>query len=122
MKDGMEKLLLQDPRVIFVLETELRARFCLHDNKIETISDITKYNEAELLRIPNLGRKSLNEIKRLLNRFNLSLKGYEEDTIEQQITAAMKRADAAKEIYRNAISEVKRLSLLINSIPDNIED
>jgi DNA-directed RNA polymerase alpha subunit len=40
---------------------------------ITTIEAVTKYTEQELLRIPNFGRRSLNEIKHFLAQYGLEL-------------------------------------------------
>jgi chromosome segregation ATPase len=40
---------------------------------LKTVRDLIKYTEAQLLRIPSFGRKSLNEVKELLASMGLSL-------------------------------------------------
>lgn len=52
-----------------------RTRNCLEEEKIYSIADIAVRTENELLRIPNLGRTSLNEIKEVLAAQGLRLAG-----------------------------------------------
>jgi len=55
------------------LELTPRSSNCLKAQSIHYIGDLIQYTEADLLRTPNLGRKSLNEIKQILAEHNLSL-------------------------------------------------
>lgn len=55
------------------LELTPRSSNCLKAQNIHYIGDLVQYTEADLLRTPNLGRKSLNEIKQVLAEHNLSL-------------------------------------------------
>lgn len=55
------------------LELTVRSANCLKVENIYYIGDLIQRTEAELLRTPNLGRKSLNEIKEVLATRNLSL-------------------------------------------------
>jgi DNA-directed RNA polymerase alpha subunit len=48
---------------------------CLKSENIKTISDLVKFSHNELLKIPNLGRKSLKEVVDELAAHNLHLKG-----------------------------------------------
>lgn len=41
---------------------------------IKTVGDLVKKTKGELLRTPNFGRKSLNEVKKVLDKFGLRLK------------------------------------------------
>ena len=56
------------------LELLSRTLNCLRAEKIYTIRDLTLKNKWDLLKVPNLGRKSLNEIKDALSLHGLSLK------------------------------------------------
>jgi uncharacterized protein YjbI with pentapeptide repeats len=60
-------------RRIYDLELELSARSynSLRLAGVKLIGDLVKMTEAELLRIPNFGRKSLNETKELLAQMGL---------------------------------------------------
>lgn len=55
------------------LNLDLRASHCLMAEEIYTVSQLLKFTENQLLRIPNLGRKSLNRIKEQLALQGLEL-------------------------------------------------
>jgi len=53
------------------LELSVRSANCLKNDNIVYIGDLVRKTEAEMLRTPNFGRKSLNEIKEVLSGMNL---------------------------------------------------
>jgi DNA-directed RNA polymerase subunit alpha len=55
------------------LELSVRSANCLKNDNIVYIGDLIQKTEAEMLRTPNFGRKSLNEIKDILAEMGLSL-------------------------------------------------
>jgi len=55
------------------LELTVRSANCLKAESIYYIGDLIQRSETELLKTPNLGRKSLNEIKDVLASRGLSL-------------------------------------------------
>ena len=55
------------------LELTVRSANCLKAESIFYIGDLVQRSENELLRTPNLGRKSLNEIIEVLNNEGLDL-------------------------------------------------
>jgi DNA-directed RNA polymerase subunit alpha len=55
------------------LELSVRSANCLKNDNIVYIGDLVQKSEQEMLRTPNFGRKSLNEIKEVLTSMNLSL-------------------------------------------------
>lgn len=55
------------------LELTVRSANCLKAENIYYIGDLIQRTETELLKTPNLGRKSLNEIKEVLSSRGLSL-------------------------------------------------
>lgn len=55
------------------LELTVRSANCLKAEKIERIGDLIQRTENELLKTPNLGRKSLTEIKEVLAAHGLTL-------------------------------------------------
>jgi DNA-directed RNA polymerase subunit alpha len=59
-------------RSVEELELSVRSYNCLKNANIQTIGDLVQKTEAEMLRTKNFGRKSLNEIKEILQSLGLS--------------------------------------------------
>lgn len=59
-------------RKVDELELSVRSANCLKNENIFYIGDLIQRTEADMLRTPNFGRKSLNEIKALLSGMNLT--------------------------------------------------
>ncbi len=60
-------------RKVDELELSVRSANCLKNDNIVYIGDLVQKSEQEMLRTPNFGRKSLNEIKEVLGSMGLSL-------------------------------------------------
>jgi DNA-directed RNA polymerase subunit alpha len=60
-------------RKVDELELSVRSANCLKNDNIVYIGDLVQKTEAEMLRTPNFGRKSLNEIKEVLAHMGLGL-------------------------------------------------
>ena len=60
-------------RKVDELELSVRSMNCLKNDNIIYIGDLVQKTEPEMLRTPNFGRKSLNEIKEVLNGMSLYL-------------------------------------------------
>jgi DNA-directed RNA polymerase subunit alpha len=60
-------------RKVEELELSVRSANCLKNDNIIYIGDLVQKTEAEMLRTPNFGRKSLNEIKEVLAQMGLHL-------------------------------------------------
>jgi len=60
-------------RPVYDLELTVRSANCLKAENIYYIGDLIQRTETELLKTPNLGRKSLNEIKEVLASKGLTL-------------------------------------------------
>ena len=60
-------------RKVDELELSVRSANCLKNDNIVYIGDLIQKTEAEMLRTPNFGRKSLNEIKEVLASMGLHL-------------------------------------------------
>lgn len=66
---GFNKNLL---RKVDELELSVRSANCLKNENIFYIGDLVQKSESEMLKTPNFGRKSLNEIKEVLVQMGLS--------------------------------------------------
>jgi len=60
-------------RKVDELELSVRSANCLKNDNIIYIGDLVQKSEADMLRTPNFGRKSLNEIKEVLSHMGLHL-------------------------------------------------
>src|SRR6185437_4796833 len=69
------------------LELSVRSANCLKNDNIIYIGDLVQKTEAEILRTPNFGRKSLNEIKEVLAsmglRLGMDIPGWPPENIEE---------------------------------------
>ncbi len=69
------------------LELSVRSANCLKNDNIIYIGDLVQKTEAEMLRTPNFGRKSLNEIKEVLSsmglRLGMDIPGWPPENIEE---------------------------------------
>jgi DNA-directed RNA polymerase subunit alpha len=74
-------------RKVDELELSVRSANCLKNDNIVYIGDLVQKTEAEMLRTPNFGRKSLNEIKEVLTQMGLHLglevSGWPPENIEE---------------------------------------
>ncbi len=66
---GMDDVLIEE------LELGVRSYNCLKREGIQTVGDLVTKTEAELLNIPNFGKKSIDEVKDKLAERGLSLRG-----------------------------------------------
>ncbi|MBO6237060.1 MAG: DNA-directed RNA polymerase subunit alpha [Schwartzia sp.] len=55
------------------LDLSVRSYNCLKRANINTVADLTEKTEEEMIKVRNLGRKSLEEVKKKLQELNLSL-------------------------------------------------
>ena len=79
-------------RTVEDLELSVRSANCLKNANITYIGELVQRTEAEMLKTKNFGRKSLNEIKQLLEEMELSL-GMKIDEWEQPEPASAKIED-----------------------------
>jgi len=61
-------------RTIEELDLSVRSYNCLKRAGINTVYDLTEKSEAEMMKVRNLGRKSLEEVKIKLADLGLGLK------------------------------------------------
>lgn len=74
-------------RKVDELELSVRSQNCLKNDNIIYIGDLVKKTEGEMLKTPNFGRKSLNEIKEVLTnmslRFGMEVDSWPPENIEE---------------------------------------
>jgi DNA-directed RNA polymerase subunit alpha len=68
-QDNVNKVL---SRSVEDLELSVRSANCLKNAGINTIGELVKKTEAEMLKTKNFGRKSLSEIKDILSEYDLT--------------------------------------------------
>ncbi|MBR6327542.1 MAG: DNA-directed RNA polymerase subunit alpha, partial [Alphaproteobacteria bacterium] len=76
-------------RKVEELELSVRSANCLKNDNLIYIGDLVQKTEAEMLRTPNFGRKSLNEIKEVLAKLGIHLgmetPGWPPENIEELV-------------------------------------
>lgn len=82
-------------RPVSELELSVRSANCLKNANITLIGELVQKTEAEMLKTKNFGRKSLNEIKGILEEMGLSLGMKLEDF--PQVKKTDKKAEEEKE-------------------------
>jgi len=75
-EEKVKDILPFDPKLlkhVDELELSVRATNCLKNDKINWLGELVQKTENDMLKTPNFGRKSLNEIKAQLEAMGLSL-------------------------------------------------
>ncbi len=80
-------------RKVEELELSVRSANCLKNDNIVYIGDLVQKSEGDMLRTPNFGRKSLNEIKEVLSGMGLHLGMQVEGWPPENIEDLIKRID-----------------------------
>jgi DNA-directed RNA polymerase subunit alpha len=95
-----EEILANEPvfnknllRKVDELELSVRSANCLKNDNIIYIGDLVRKTEQEMLRTPNFGRKSLNEIKEVLQTMGLHLGMENPDWPPENIEEMAKRLE-----------------------------
>ncbi|WP_314622235.1 DNA-directed RNA polymerase subunit alpha C-terminal domain-containing protein, partial [uncultured Selenomonas sp.] len=60
------------------LDLSVRSFNCLKRANINTVADLVSKTEEDMMKVRNLGRKSLEEVKKKLEEYDLALKKEEE--------------------------------------------
>jgi DNA-directed RNA polymerase subunit alpha len=90
--ERMEKILATN---VNELELSVRCSNCLSAAKIDTIGELVEKTENEMLKYRNFGKKSLEEINTLLEKYELSL-GMNIENIYKQIENAKNKVTTKK--------------------------
>lgn len=114
------KLGNRDPLDIRIDELELsvRSENALKNEGVETLRELVTKPEYELLRIPNFGRKSLEEVEAALAEFGLRLNSSADPKVETpafddlagEMADALLNARAAREVYAKAVAKVQSIA------------
>lgn len=99
------------------LEFSVRTTGALKFAGVKTIGQLTMMSEHELMRLPNFGRRSVSEVREMLNVLGLKLREGPILTLEEQMQEAIRRARKAKNEYEAALSDVANISRLIVNSP-----
>ena len=93
-----QKMLANMAKCVEELELSVRSYNCLKNANIQTIAELVQKTDSEMLKTRNFGRKSLNEIKEILEDMGLHLgmKVDEEDL--KQISQAQKKKEIDTEV------------------------
>ncbi|MGV7220655.1 MAG: DNA-directed RNA polymerase subunit alpha [Nitrospinales bacterium] len=92
-----QKMMVNLSKSVEELELSVRSYNCLKNANIQSIAELVQKNDGEMLRTRNFGRKSLNEIKEILEEMGLSL-GIKLDEEElKQISQAQKKREVEAE-------------------------
>jgi DNA-directed RNA polymerase subunit alpha len=84
-------LILSLTRSVEELELSVRSYNCLKNANIQSIAELVQKTDSEMLKTRNFGRKSLNEIKEILEGMGLHLgMKLEEDDLKQIAQAGRK--------------------------------
>jgi DNA-directed RNA polymerase subunit alpha len=87
-----QKILTNMAKCVEELELSVRSYNCLKNANIQTIAELVQKTDGEMLRTRNFGRKSLNEIKEILEDMGLHLgMKVEEDDLKQILQAQKKK-------------------------------
>ena len=94
MVDDKEKVNENLYRTVEELELSVRSANCLKNAGIKLIGELVSKTEAEMLKTQNFGRKSLNEIKDILNdmglTFGMKLEGFPDPEIMRRLRGEQK--------------------------------
>jgi DNA-directed RNA polymerase subunit alpha len=92
-----QKMWINLAKSVEELELSVRSYNCLKNANIETIAELVQKTDSEMLRTRNFGRKSLNEIKEILDGMELHLGVKLEEEDLKHITQAKKKKEVEVE-------------------------
>ncbi|MFQ5482157.1 MAG: DNA-directed RNA polymerase subunit alpha, partial [Nitrospinaceae bacterium] len=95
-----QKVLVNLAKSVEELELSVRSYNCLKNANIQTIAELVTKGDGEMLKTRNFGRKSLNEIKEILEEMGLGLGMKLDDDEMRQIAALRKKKEMEPEPER----------------------
>ncbi|PIQ96447.1 MAG: DNA-directed RNA polymerase subunit alpha [Nitrospinae bacterium CG11_big_fil_rev_8_21_14_0_20_56_8] len=93
-----QKVLVNLAKSVEELELSVRSYNCLKNANIQTIAELVQKNDSEMLKTRNFGRKSLNEIKEILEDMGLHLGMKIEDEDLKQISQMRKKREVETDV------------------------
>ncbi len=93
-----QKMLANMAKCVEELELSVRSYNCLKNANIQTIAELVQKTDSEMLKTRNFGRKSLNEIKEILEEMGLHLGMKVEEEDLKQISQARKKKEVEADI------------------------
>jgi len=93
-----QKVLINLSKSVEELELSVRSYNCLKNANIQTIAELVRRTDSEMLRTRNFGRKSLNEIKEILDNMGLHLGMKIDDDVLKQIAQSKKQKETEVDI------------------------
>jgi len=93
-----QKVLANLSKSVEELELSVRSYNCLKNANIQTIAELVQKTDSEMLKTRNFGRKSLNEIKEILEDMGLHLGIKLEEDDLKQITQARKKKEVEADV------------------------
>jgi len=92
-----QKMLANMAKCVEELELSVRSYNCLKNANIQTIAELVTKTDGEMLKTRNFGRKSLNEIKEILEDMGLHLGMKVEEEDLKQISQVQKKKEIGTE-------------------------
>jgi len=93
-----QKVLTNMAKCVEELELSVRSYNCLKNANIQTIAELVQKTDSEMLKTRNFGRKSLNEIKEILEEMGLQLGMKVDEDDLKQILQAQKKKEAETDL------------------------
>ena len=93
-----QKMLANMAKCVEELELSVRSYNCLKNANIQTIAELVQKTDGEMLKTRNFGRKSLNEIKEILEDMGLHLGMKVDEGDLKQISLAQKKKEIDTEV------------------------
>ena len=88
-----QKMLANMAKCVEELELSVRSYNCLKNANIQTIAELVQKTDGEMLKTRNFGRKSLNEIKEILEDMGIHLGMRVDEEDLKQISQAQKKKE-----------------------------